>query len=118
MGSHKGYGLACMVSILTGILSGGGFDSFPGRPNYYHMVAAYKIDAFTDLDIFKSTLDEFMLSLKNTPPMPGQDRVLVPGQIEWETYEYRRKNGIPIHKDVISWLEDTCKKLNIPMKLK
>ncbi|MQF64907.1 Ldh family oxidoreductase [SAR202 cluster bacterium AC-409-J13_OGT_754m] len=118
MGSHKGYGLACMVSILTGILSGGGFDSFPGRPNYYHMVAAYKIDAFTDLDIFKSTLDEFMLSLKNTPPMPGQDRVLVPGQIEWETYEYRKNNGIPIHRDVISWLEDTCKKLNIPMKLK
>ena len=116
MGSHKGYGLACMVSILTGILSGGGFDSFPGRPNYYHMVAAYKIDAFTDVETFKSTLDDFMGALKNTPPMPGQDRVLVPGQIEWETFDYRSKHGIPIHKDVISWLKQTCKELNISHK--
>ena len=118
MGSHKGYGLACMVSILTGILSGGGFDSFPGRPNYYHMVAAYKIDAFTDVDTFKATLDDFMVALKNTLPMPGEDRVLVPGQIEWETHEYRRKHGIPIHKDVISWLEHTCREMDIPLKLK
>ncbi len=115
LGSHKGYGLACMVSILTGILSGGGFDSFPGRPNYYHMVAAYKIEAFTDVSIFKSTLDDFIVALKNTPPMPGQARVLVPGQKEWEVFEHRKKHGIPIHKDVINWLKHTCQELNISM---
>ncbi|MCH6550465.1 MAG: Ldh family oxidoreductase, partial [Planctomycetes bacterium] len=40
MSSHKGYGLACVVDILSGILSGGGYGIFPGRPYNSHMVAA------------------------------------------------------------------------------
>ena len=29
-GAHKGYGLAMMVDILCGVLSGGGYSSFIG----------------------------------------------------------------------------------------
>ena len=114
MGSHKGYGLACVVEILSGILSGGGYGVVPGRPYFYHMVAAYRIDAFTDIDGFKSMMDEFLQTLKETPPSPGHDRVLAPGQPEWETEQERLANGIPLHEEVIQWFQDACNQMGIP----
>ena len=54
LGSHKGYGWACIVEILGGILSGGGYGMNPGRPNFGHSVAAYRIDAFMDVADFQA----------------------------------------------------------------
>ena len=114
MGSHKGYGLGCVVDILSGVLSGGGYGMFPGRPYNHHMVAAYRIDAFTDVDGFKAMMDEFLQTLKATPPAPGHERVLVPGQPEAETEQDRLANGIPLHEEVVKWFRSTCQELDIP----
>ena len=46
LGSHKGYGLSCVVDILAGALTGFGYGAVPGRSNFGHYVAAYSIDAF------------------------------------------------------------------------
>ena len=35
-------------------------------------VAAYSIDAFTDVDKFKADMDSFLQYLADTPPAPGQ----------------------------------------------
>ena len=113
-GSHKGYGLACIVDILTGILSGTAYGMAPGRPNFSHFVAAYKIDAFTEVETFKDLMDDFLRDLKSTPPAPGQERVLVAGQIEWETEQDRRANGIPLHREVVQWFEHICGEMNVP----
>ena len=112
-GSHKGYGLACMVDILSSVLSGTGFGMVPGRPNFSHMVAAYSIEAFTEVDTFKGLMDDFLRALKSTPPAPGHDRVLVAGQLEAEAELDRRANGIPLHKEVVGWFQDICNELNV-----
>jgi len=116
-GSHKGFGLGCVVDILSGILSGGGYSMFPGRPFNHHMVAAYRIDAFSDVDDFKAMMDEFLQTLKATPPAPGHDRVIVPGEPEWETEQERLANGIPLHREVIDWFRVTCNEMDIPYGL-
>ena len=117
MGSHKGYGLACVVDILSGILSGGGYGMSPGRPYNYHMVSAYRIDAFTDVESFKSMMDDFLIGLKNTPPAAEYDRVLVPGQLEWETEKDRLTHGIPLHREVVEWFYRMCGEMKIPCDL-
>ena len=116
-GSHKGYGLACMVDILSGILAGSAFGMVPGRPNFSHMVAAYNIEAFTEIDQFKSLMDDFLRALKDTPPAPGHDRVIVPGQLEVEATQDRQANGIPLHKEVVQWFQDICNELGIPYSM-
>lgn len=116
-GSHKGYGLACIVDILSGILSGTGYGMVPGRPNFSHFVAAYSIDAFTDVDRFKGLMDDYLRSLKSTPPAPGHERVLAPGQLEWEAEQDRRANGIPLHREVVEWFQDICNEMDIPYVL-
>ena len=117
LGSHKGYGLACMVDILSGILTGGGYGANPGRPNFGHYVAAYNIEAFVDTGDFKRTMDEWLRMLKSTPPAPGHDRVLYAGLVEAEVEAERRANGIPLHPEVIDWFRDVCGELTIPFTL-
>ena len=121
-GSHKGYGLACVVEILCGILSGGGYAFMPERlantyGHYHHMVAAYSIDAFTDVDYFKELMDDWMQGLRDTPTAPGHERVLVPGDPEHETSIERSENGIPLHPEVIEWFKDISKEMEVPYLL-
>ncbi|MFC1900971.1 Ldh family oxidoreductase [Chloroflexota bacterium] len=113
MGSHKGYGLAGIVEILSGILTGGGFGvKFP-RPDYRHCVAAYNIEAFMDTREFKATMDEFLQMLKSTKPAKGYDRVLYPGLPEAECEVKYREIGIPLHTEVVEWIQNTCKDLSV-----
>ncbi|MCH7606537.1 MAG: Ldh family oxidoreductase [Chloroflexi bacterium] len=114
LGSHKGYGLSCVVDILAGVLTGMGYGAVPGRPNFGHYVAAYSIDAFTDVEAFKDTMDEWLQMMKNTKPAPGHERVLVAGQPEAEVEAVRRVEGIPLHSDVVEYIKDTCSELSVP----
>ena len=117
LGSHKGYGMAGIVDILGGILSGGGYGANPGRPNFGHCVAAYSIEAFMDTGQFKRTMDEWLRMLTSTRPSEGHDRVLYPGLPEAEATEDRRANGIPLHPEVVDWFRDICGELSIPFVL-
>ncbi len=117
MGSHKGYGLACMVEILCGVLSGSGFAARNGPGFYQHMVAAYSIDAFIDVPEFKATMDDFLRTLKNTKPAAGHERVLVPGQPEAEATIENRAKGIPLHREVVESLRGMCAELDVAFDL-
>jgi len=113
MSSHKGYGLACIVEILSGVLTGGGFGVKVGRPNFNHYVAAYSVEAFMDTKEFKQTMDEFLHVLKSTKPAAGHERVLYPGLPEAECEIKYRSKGIPFHPEVVEWIKNTCTELSI-----
>tara|TARA_B100000686_G_C16785790_1_gene975166 strand:+ start:2218 stop:3327 length:1110 start_codon:yes stop_codon:yes gene_type:complete len=116
LGSHKGYGLAVAVDILCGVLSGAiGFSSL-AVDRRAHFVAAYKIDGFNSISKFKEDMDEMLQGLMNTKPAPGHERVLYPGLEEGEVENFRRKEGIPLHKEVIDWYMKICSELDIPFK--
>jgi LDH2 family malate/lactate/ureidoglycolate dehydrogenase len=117
MGSHKGYGFACIVDILGGVLTGGGYGVKPGLPNFGHSVTAYSIDAFMDVAEFKRTMDEWCRMLANSKPAAGHERVYYAGLPEAEEQEERKANGIPLHKEVIGWFKDICTELDIPFIL-
>ncbi len=107
LGSHKGYGLACMVEILTNVLGGLTFGFRLGLNSHNHCVVAINVRAFSDLDEFKRTMDDYVRMLRETPPSAGQERVLVPGQLEWEAEQERRTKGIPLHPEVVDWINRT-----------
>lgn len=110
MGSHKGYGLSVVAQVFGGILSTGAFGSY-GMGHMSHFVAAYKIDAFADVARFKSSMDDFMRYLTDTPPAPGHDRVYYAGLVEHEESLRRAENGIPLHKEVIEWFDSITAEL-------
>lgn len=114
LGSHKGYGLALMVETLATLMSGTlpfGLDRDTG---YKHFFAAYNIAAFTDVDVFKANMDETLTWFRETRPVPGQERVLYPGLLEYEEEVERRAHGIPLHREVMQWFEAITRELGLP----
>ena len=110
MGSHKGYGLSVVAQVFAGILSTGAFGNY-GQGRMSHFVAAYSIDAFTDVTRFKKSMDDFLRFLTETPPAPGHDRVLYAGLPEHEAAADRAENGIPLHHEVIEWFDSITAEL-------
>ncbi|PWU25389.1 MAG: malate dehydrogenase [Candidatus Rokuibacteriota bacterium] len=113
-GSHKGYGFALMAEVLSTVLSGALPTMLVAGSGSKNHFAAYNIEAFTDLEQFKDTMDEMLKTLRTATPAPGQDRVLYPGLSEHEEVETRRANGIPLHKEVIQWFAEVTSELGIP----
>ena len=94
---YKGYGLAAIVEIFSGLLTGLGFGVEPtGRHNDGCFIAVFNVAAFRDLGVFKREVTEFANYLTATPPAEGFDRVYYPGEIEFEREKERLANGIPI----------------------
>ena len=94
---YKGSGLAAMVEILCGILTGLGFGVEPtGRHNDGTFMAVFNVEAFRPLADFKKEVADFAHYLNATPPSEGSKGVLYPGEIENRTEQARSKSGIDI----------------------
>ena len=94
---YKGSGLAAMVEILCGLLTGLGFGVEPtGRHNDGCFMAVFKVEAFRPLAAFKKEVAEFAHYLKATPPAEGGSGVLYPGELEYMCEQERRRSGIDI----------------------
>jgi uncharacterized oxidoreductase len=96
-GGYKGTGLAVIVEILCGLLTGLGFGVEPGgRHNDGCFMAAFNVSAFRPLAEFKAEVGEFVAYLKATPPAQGSSGVLYPGEIEHLRQQERSRNGIEV----------------------
>jgi LDH2 family malate/lactate/ureidoglycolate dehydrogenase len=110
LGGHKGYGLAVMVDILSGVLAGASFgdvrrrDPDPARADIGHFFGAFDVGRFRDLGAFKADMDDLLQSLKDSPKAEGQDRIYVAGEPEWECEQRRRREGIPLAPGLVAQL--------------
>ncbi len=94
---YKGSGLAVIVEILCGLLTGLGFGQDPtGRHNDGCFMAAFNVAAFRPLAEFKHEVTEFAQYLKATPPAAGSSGVFYPGEIEYVREQERREAGIDV----------------------
>jgi uncharacterized oxidoreductase len=94
---YKGTGLAVIVEILAGLLTGLGFGVEPsGRHNDGCFMAVFNVQAFRDLNTFKQEVTEFAQYLKDTPLAVGSNAVYYPGEVEFLKEKDRRANGVPV----------------------
>lgn len=118
LGGHKGYCMAAMVDILCCVLSGANWgpwappfalrQEIPSRSvgkGIGHFFGAMKIDAFIDPDEFKSQIDDWIQTFRETRPQPGTPGVLIPGDPEREAEAERKTNGIPLVLPVVEDLK-------------
>jgi LDH2 family malate/lactate/ureidoglycolate dehydrogenase len=115
MSSHKGYGLALMVHILGGALSGASFSpirirnqgpSDPDRLGHFFMAIDPK--AFRAEGAFEDDLDAVIDVLHATPPLDPEAPVLVPGDPEAAARERRLREGIPLPDSLLAKLRKVC----------
>jgi L-2-hydroxycarboxylate dehydrogenase (NAD+) len=109
--------LAIVVEILCGVLTGTLTALNADQDPRGHFFGAIRIDAFRPLAEFKQDMDRLIQELKSTPPIAGQDRVYVAGEIEFETAEERSERGIPLLPSVLKGLRDVSEQLGVPYDL-
>ena len=116
-GSHKGYGLAILVEILCGVLTGTLTALNADQDPRGHFFGAIRVDAFRPVTEFKRDMDRLIRELKSTPPIQGQNRVYVAGEIEFVTAEERAERGIPLLPSVLKGLREVSEQLGMPYNL-
>lgn len=116
-GNHKGYGLAILVEVLCGVLTGTLTALNADQEPRGHFFGAIRVDAFRPLAEFKQDMDRLIGELKSTPPIEGEKRVYVAGEIEFETAEERSERGIPLLPSVLQGLRDVADQLGIAYDL-
>lgn len=116
-GSHKGYGLAILVEILCGVLTGTLTALNADQDPRGHFFGAIRVDAFRPVTEFKRDMDRLIRELKSTPPIQGQNRVYVAGEIEFETAEERAERGVPLLPSVLKGLREVSEQLGMPYNL-
>ena len=112
----RGSGLAWMVDIMSGVLTGanhGGkvkdpFDDFSGPQNIGHLFLVLKPNLFVGKNYIKR-IKENIRAIKKLPKIKGVKEILYPGQGMNSRYKKNLKKGIVIQKNI---LED-IKKLNV-----
>ncbi|WP_024520899.1 Ldh family oxidoreductase [Bradyrhizobium sp. Tv2a-2] len=94
---YKGSGLAAMIEVLCGLLTGADLEVEPsGRDDNSCFMAAFKVEAFRPLDRFKKEVASFAHYLKSSPPSEGSSGVFYPGEIGYLRQQERTISGIEI----------------------
>ena len=118
---YKGYGMALVHDILSGVLSGGlfGTDALKMQsdrmavPGYCHFFMALDTGHFMPVAEFKGRVDRMIRMMRGSRLARGQSRIYMPGEIEFEIHRQRTREGIPYSKEVIGQLEKLARDLDI-----
>ena len=120
LGAHKGFGLAMFVEILTALLSGGwsekSGESF-SQDQIAHVFGAARIDLFREPGEFKTGMDAMIGSIHRAPTVPGHERIYVPGEIEHDVEQERRRHGIPLRDSEVRELRELSDQYGVPLCL-
>ena len=103
----RGSGLAWMVDILSGVLTGGNhagrvkdpFTDFSGPQNIGHLFFVMKPNLFVG-NSFNKRIKDNIKTIKKLPKIKGVKEILYPGQNKFNRYKNNLKKEIKISKNM------------------
>lgn len=112
-GGYKGYGLALMVDLFAGVLSGAAYlehvhswQDDPDKPgNLGHFFLLVDTRVLGPTDWLAQRMADFDAIIHATPPADPKVPVRLPGEIELERLERQRREGIDLDAALVSRLE-------------
>lgn len=125
MAAHKGYGLAILVDLLTGVLNGGA-TSMSGeigswvieldKPNAVcHTFLAIDAAQFLQQDDLAGRTETMAAQLRCLPKARGAQRIYTPGEIEWDRYAKAEQEGLLLPEDLEQSLRGLSEDVGIPL---
>ena len=109
---HKGYGLAVMVDLFAGLLSGAAYldkvSSWSVNPeraqNLGHFFVLVDAKLMADDGELGLRVDDFASRLLSTPAADPANPVRLPGQLEMQRYHEQIRDGVQIDDDDVQAL--------------
>jgi LDH2 family malate/lactate/ureidoglycolate dehydrogenase len=120
---HKGSAIALLIEILAGVLTGAAvgdavgdqYTNFDRPQDVGYFFVAIDVARFMPVGEFKARMDAMIDDLKGGAPAAGHERILLPGDIERDTTETRRRTGIPLSEEVVRGLGEVSESLGVPL---
>ncbi len=107
----RGSGLAWMVDILSGVLTGGNhagrvkdpFEDFSGPQNIGHLFITFKTNLF--VKDYNNRIKDNIKKVKRLPKLKGVKEIMYPGQNKYKRYKMNLNKEIKISKIIKEELE-------------
>jgi LDH2 family malate/lactate/ureidoglycolate dehydrogenase len=124
MAGHKGYAIAFMMDVLSGVLSGSAFGSGVSGPQQAerrsgsgHLVLALDVEAFLPLEEFNRRMERLIDEVKSVPLAKGFDEVFYPGEIEDRSQARFERHGIELPAGTLADLGRLAEQVGVPLAL-
>jgi LDH2 family malate/lactate/ureidoglycolate dehydrogenase len=124
LGGPKGSGLAMMIDILSGVLSGSSygrglksFHELDGATGVGACFIAIDIGRFVDPGSFARTIGEYVGGIKGLRKQPGVNEILVPGEVERIREEESRRLGIEVPGPVVTSTDEILASLGSRLRI-
>lgn len=102
-GGPKGYGIALMIDIMSGILSGASFGTHLNEfwdvetpQSLGHNFLILNVSKFVPADEFSSRIDQMKTEIKALPKIDGVKEIFMPGEIELNKRKANMTNGMEL----------------------
>jgi LDH2 family malate/lactate/ureidoglycolate dehydrogenase len=125
MGGHKGYAIAFMMDVLSGVLTGSSFATGVSGPQQAerrsgcgHLVLALDVAAVADPGDFGRRMEALIAEMKAVPLAEGFDEVFFPGEIEDRSGVRREREGIEVPGRTMEALERLAAETGAPLQLR
>jgi LDH2 family malate/lactate/ureidoglycolate dehydrogenase len=113
IGGYKGYGLALIVDLFAGLLSGAGYlthvqswSDDPGKPqDLGHFFIVIDTTRLGTREWLADRMRDFAGIIHSTPRSDERTAVRLPGEIELDTLARQRREGIAVDDKVLAGLE-------------
>jgi hydroxycarboxylate dehydrogenase B len=114
LAGHKGFGLAMVVEIVSGILARGGYGGQGTKPFSNGLfIIVIDISAFVDPDDFHGEIDDLLAYVKRAPTTPGVEAIMYPGEPEALAQQQREGKGIALDDTTWQQITDLAHELGI-----
>lgn len=122
MAQHKGYAIAVVMDMLSGVLTGSAFGTgvhgpyqTEQRSGAGQLMIALNIAAMQPLAEFNARMERLIAELKAVPLAQGHDEVVYPGEIEARNDARHRVDGILLPDDTLADLKKLGDARGIPL---
>ena len=111
---HKGFGLSLAIDALSGALSGADCSNpRGGQHGNACLFLALRIEAFCPVSEFETKVSGLMAHVKSARPMPGVDRIMIPGEPELLAAERGRRDGVVVDDTTWAALLERARRVGI-----
>jgi LDH2 family malate/lactate/ureidoglycolate dehydrogenase len=124
IGGPKGYGLAFMVDVLAGMLSGSAFGKdiksfheLAGPTGVGALMLAISVERFMPLARFRELMDGYAAAIRDSRKATGSARIYLPGEIEAEKEAAAGGRGIALSDASVQMVNQLLEKARSPVRL-